>query len=211
MTIHSFEDLSAREQPDLRKPPQWAESLLVPLLKPGDRETISGDLLEEYREERLPRLGHARADFWYIRQVLSIVCFQRFEGGPMKSVVLLLSFFTLAATAWLGVMEMVLHHPGSVFRIFIAILLACQSLSTILFLVFRGHGRFQIFLNISGFLIAMFGIWSVVSILRAAHFEGYVLLIGLALILQGVLTIATLATRGTDKVSGQLPGTHSAP
>ncbi len=129
----------------------------------------------------------------------------------MKSVLLLLSFFTLAATAWLGVMEMALHHPGSSLRIFIAVLLACQSLSTILFLIFRGHGRFQILLNISGFLVAMFGIWSVVSILRATHFEGYVLLIGLALTLQGVLTIATLATRGTDKVSGQLPGTQSAP
>ncbi len=209
--IHLSEDFGAKEQPDHRKPPQWAESLLVLLLKPGDRETISGDLLEEYREERLPRLGHARAYFWYIRQVFSVACSQRFDGGPMRSILLLLSFFTFAATAWLGVMEMVLHHPGSSLRILIAVLLACQSLSTILFLVFRGHGRFQILLNISGFLIAMFGIWSVVSILRAAHFEGYVLLIGLALILQGVLTIATLATRGTDKISGQLPGTPSAP
>ncbi len=124
---------------------------------------------------------------------------------------MLLSFFTLAATAWLGVMEMVLRHPGFSLRIFIAVLLACQSLSTVLSLVFRGHGRFKILLNLRGFLIAMLGIWSVVSILRAAHFEGYVLLIGLALTLQGVLTVATPAARGTDKISGQLPGTHSAP
>ncbi len=211
MTIHLSEDSGAKEQPDLRKPPQWAESLLVLLLKPGDQETISGDLLEEYREERLPRLSHARADFWYIQQVFSIACSQRFDGGPIRSILLLLSFFTLAATAWLGVMEMVLHRPGFSHRIFIAALLACQSLSTILFLVFRGHGRVRIVLNISGLLIAMFGIWSVVSVLRAAHFEGYVLLIGLALTLQGVLTVATPAARGTEKVGGQLPGTHSAP
>jgi hypothetical protein len=54
------------------RPPRWAESLLRLLLKPEDRESVSGDLLEEYRETIVPTLGPA-ADRWYVRQVASFV------------------------------------------------------------------------------------------------------------------------------------------
>ena len=50
------------------RPPRWAEAILHMLVKPGDRETISGDLLEEYREAIVPTRGRA-ADLWYMRQV----------------------------------------------------------------------------------------------------------------------------------------------
>ena len=40
------------------------------MLLPVDaRETVSGDLLEEYREGRIPALGQLRANLWYCRQV----------------------------------------------------------------------------------------------------------------------------------------------
>jgi hypothetical protein len=55
-----------------RNPPRWAEGLLRSLLRPGDREAISGDLLEEFREVRRPALGALRADAWYVKQVLSV-------------------------------------------------------------------------------------------------------------------------------------------
>ena len=202
MTINPSERYGVKGQPELRKPPRWAESLLIFLLRPCDQETIPGDLLEEYREERLPLLGHARADFWYIQQVFTIACFQHFEGGPMKRILLFLCFFTLAAITWLSVMEIILHHPGSVLRICIEGLLALQSLSTILFLIFRGKQRARGLLMTGGFLITLFGISAAISILRPAHFEGYILLIGLALILQGVVTIITLVSvRGANKLS----------
>lgn len=50
-------------------PPRWAESLLRILLKPEDRESVSGDLLEEYRESILQVRGSLRADVWYVLQV----------------------------------------------------------------------------------------------------------------------------------------------
>lgn len=50
------------------RPPRWAEAILHMLVKPDDRETISGDLLEEYRAAIVPTRGRA-ADLWYIRQV----------------------------------------------------------------------------------------------------------------------------------------------
>ncbi len=50
-------------------PPAWAERLLRVMLSPTDRETVSGDLLEAYREDIHPDRGRRRADWWYIRQV----------------------------------------------------------------------------------------------------------------------------------------------
>lgn len=49
-------------------PRRWAEALLRLLLSRRDRETVSGDLLEAYRDTIVPELGSA-ADRWYIRQV----------------------------------------------------------------------------------------------------------------------------------------------
>ena len=50
-------------------PPRWAEAILRRMLAPRDRETVSGDLLEEYREHVLPERGCRTADRWYIVQV----------------------------------------------------------------------------------------------------------------------------------------------
>jgi hypothetical protein len=50
-------------------PPAWAERLLRLLLAPADREIVSGDLLEAYRDEVHPSRDRRRADWWYIRQV----------------------------------------------------------------------------------------------------------------------------------------------
>jgi signal transduction histidine kinase len=47
--------------------------LLRLLVRRRDRETISGDLLEEYREHVLPTKGRRAARFWYVRQILSFV------------------------------------------------------------------------------------------------------------------------------------------
>jgi hypothetical protein len=55
------------------QPPRAAEALLRSILTPSDFESISGDLLEEYREVRRPSLGRLRADAWYGKQVLSML------------------------------------------------------------------------------------------------------------------------------------------
>jgi hypothetical protein len=49
-------------------PPAWAESLLRMMLASKDRDAVSGDLLEEYRQTIVPERG-AAADRWYLRQV----------------------------------------------------------------------------------------------------------------------------------------------
>ena len=50
-------------------PPRWAEALLRLALAPRDEHTVSGDLLEEYRERIQPQRGSRRADLWYVIQV----------------------------------------------------------------------------------------------------------------------------------------------
>jgi hypothetical protein len=54
-------------------PPGWAEAVLRLLLKSSDRESISGDLLEEYRAAKHPALGTLRANAWYIKHVVSVL------------------------------------------------------------------------------------------------------------------------------------------
>ena len=50
-------------------PPAWAEAILRLFLKPEDRESVSGDLLEEYREMIHAGRDRAAADYWYVRQL----------------------------------------------------------------------------------------------------------------------------------------------
>ncbi|MEO7133508.1 MAG: permease prefix domain 2-containing transporter [Vicinamibacterales bacterium] len=50
-------------------PPRWADVVLRMLLAPQDRETVSGDLLEDYRDSIHPGRGRRRADLWYVSQV----------------------------------------------------------------------------------------------------------------------------------------------
>jgi len=56
----------------MSKPPAVAHVLLDLVLPLDARETVSGDLLEEYREARIPVLGRFRANVWYWRQVAGI-------------------------------------------------------------------------------------------------------------------------------------------
>jgi hypothetical protein len=55
--------------PSVVTPPAWAEATLHLLLARKDRDSVSGDLLEAYRDTIVPARGRAAADTWYARQV----------------------------------------------------------------------------------------------------------------------------------------------
>jgi hypothetical protein len=61
------------EQNPSNLPPWWAEALLRALLPARDRETVPGDLLEEYRESVALLRGRLIANRWYVRQVASVI------------------------------------------------------------------------------------------------------------------------------------------
>ena len=51
----------------------WGDIVLRLLIRRRNRDSISGDLLEEYREHVVPTMGPRAARLWYIRQILSLV------------------------------------------------------------------------------------------------------------------------------------------
>ena len=73
-------------------PPRWAESLLEQLLRPADRESTTGDLLEEYRAARAPALGRFRANVWYGRQVLSFLWRESGRSFALSAINVFLAF-----------------------------------------------------------------------------------------------------------------------
>jgi hypothetical protein len=173
-------------------PPRWLERMLLLFLPARDRETISGDLLEEYREEQLPGSGSTRANLWYLRQSISFASVRMLGGPHMKQLLILMCLFVVAAGTWLGVMENVLKHPGYAGRSVIAACIALEGLITLLFLLVNGRPMFRVLVMTGAAAMVLLGASATVSILRAEHFEGFVLLIGLALILQGALTFGVL-------------------
>ena len=54
-------------------PPHWAEALLRLFLRPDVFASVSGDLLEQYRDSIHPARGPLQADRWYVTQVLGFV------------------------------------------------------------------------------------------------------------------------------------------
>jgi len=72
-------------------PPRWAESLLRALLPPEDRDSVSGDLLEEYRESMVPALGD-KAKAWYVRQVTGYVLRHAWMWGALVGAILVVRY-----------------------------------------------------------------------------------------------------------------------
>ena len=177
-------------------PPAWLERALLLFLNPRDRQTIPGDLLEEYHEERLPNLGPLRANLWYLRQVLSFASQQTLRGPFLKQALTAASFFVVAAGSWLLVMENVLKHDGYRARSVVAACIAIQGLATLLFVLMKGSSVFRYLIMTGAVAIVLLGGAAVFNILRAQHFEGFVLIIGVALLLQGILTLLTLSPVG---------------
>jgi len=78
-------------------PPAWAEVLLRAFLTPGDSDSVSGDLLEQYRESVRPACGRRRADIWYVLQVLGFV----WRNARLWAALFAVAFLVRTALDWL--------------------------------------------------------------------------------------------------------------
>lgn len=168
-------------------PPRWLETLLRWCLPARDRDSISGDLLEEYREAQLPQLGSVRANLWYLRQLISFLAVRSFGGSTLRASLTWMSVLITLAGIWLGIMEQLLKHPGYAARSVVAAAIATQGLATIFFLMWHGQRIFRALVLAGAMGVVVLGASAVIRMLNAAHFEGFVLLIGAALMVQGVL------------------------
>ena len=96
-------------------PPSWAEALLRVFLRPADFDSVSGDLLEEYRDSIRPVRGKFAADAWYARQVLGFV----WRGARIWAVLFGAAFIARTALDWLA--PPVDFHTRSTVSTFLAI------------------------------------------------------------------------------------------
>ena len=64
-------------------PPRWAEATLRLVLRPDDFASVSGDLLEEYRDSIHPSRGQRRADRWYVMQVIGFLTRRAWVWGAL--------------------------------------------------------------------------------------------------------------------------------
>jgi hypothetical protein len=110
----------------------------------------------------------------------------------LKNALILLSLFVAAAGVWLGVMENILRHDGYAGRSLIAAGIAIQGICTMLYARFQGRAAFRGIVMAGAAAFILFGSLAILKVLRAQHFEGFVVVIGLALIVQGALTLGTL-------------------
>ncbi|HSZ16038.1 MAG TPA: permease prefix domain 2-containing transporter [Terracidiphilus sp.] len=167
-------------------PPKLMEKLLKSLLPEESRESVSGDLYEEFCDAKVPTLGPMRARLWYARQVLSFV--------PQKfgSVLALTCLFTWMSGMWLGLMDLRLRHPGYAGRELIAGLIVGQAAVTLAALYLRRPGWLRPLALVGCAGILWLAGRALAGVLTGANPEGYVLLIALALIVQSVLTLLIL-------------------
>jgi len=173
------------------QPPYLLDCVLLFLLSPRDRETVSGDLYEEFIDVKLPELGQFRAHLWYMGQVLSFV------PGKIGVVLLqgralrLLCFCTALAGGWLGMMDILLRHPGYRSQIVIAATIVSQAAITLAALRFHRYRSLRAIAMVGSAAILWLACIALKATIGGAHLEGYVLLIALALIVQAVLTVLT--------------------
>ncbi len=177
-------------------PPRWAEALLERLLPERSRETVVGDLREEFIESALPERGKFRADLWYLRQVASFISWFTREGSPMGKLLIPVTILTLVCATWLAFMETVLRHPGYTARIGIACAIGLICAATILARMLHVSFRSERWLWAGAAGLIGLGMQAFIHNARAGHFEGFVFVISLVLVLQGVLMLTSLGRAG---------------
>jgi hypothetical protein len=111
----------------------------------------------------------------------------------MRTVLTAICALAIAASAWLGVMFVVLHRPGWERGAAVSALFVAQSL-----LASAATNRWlagfwwRLIASAGAVALAWRGASAVISNLNSSYFEGYALVIGVLLALQGLLTLVHL-------------------
>ena len=100
---------------------------------------------------------------------------------------------TVAASVWLGVMFVVLHRPEYERGVAMSMLFVLQSLLALAVAnVWLSGVAWRVAATAGAAGLVWAGISAVVGTISGSHFEGYALILGLLLILQGLLTVTQL-------------------
>ena len=114
------------------------------------------------------------------------------EGGPIVKILLFNSLLSLLSSCWLAVMELILRHTGYWTRFGVAISIGAICISTILVRRLNLGIRIERWLWVGAVVLIGIGGKSFVHNVRAVHFEGFVSVISLILVLQGLMMLAVM-------------------
>lgn len=112
------------------------------------------------------------------------------------------SLVTLICGCWLALMEILLRHTGFASRAAIALLIAATCVAALLARMLHLDVRHERWFWPAALALIWFGGSSFLRNARAAHFEGFVFVISLILVLQGSLMLATMGrTSGRSRLT----------
>jgi hypothetical protein len=175
-------------------PPLFLQHVLVALLSPRDQETIAGDLLEAYAE-RSRTSGKISANLWYARQAASFLPRAATMAYKRTPGLVFLSCFTAACGAWLGTMDILLHHHNLLYHESIAGLIVGQALLTLVSLPLQRLPWLRWAALLGGVAVTWLGASALLATLHSTDVEGYILVIAAMLILQAALTWRAMLRR----------------
>jgi hypothetical protein len=110
----------------------------------------------------------------------------------IRKALLVTSCFTALACLWFVCMELILKHPGYLERLWMAAFFVSQSLATIIAFATPANRLFRALTLPGAAVIASMGCHVLFAATSDRTIEGYVLLIGLALVVQAALTVTSL-------------------
>jgi len=115
-------------------------------------------------------------------------------AAMLKRTVAAICVFTLRATAGLTASLLVLQPPRANYPFWftLATTITIQSVATFVAMA-NPHAWLRIVVAAGGSALAATGVWMVRETLASTHFEGYALVLGAMLLVQGTLTLAAFA------------------
>jgi len=112
----------------------------------------------------------------------------------MKAVLAAFSVLTLLAVAYLSFSVILLRPPRANYPVWFAMaaIIGVQSVATLIALA-AASGLLRVATTIGAAVLAAIGVWMIRETVAGPHFEGYALVLGVMLVMQGMLTLATFA------------------
>ena len=109
----------------------------------------------------------------------------------MKTLLAALCGLTLLAVGYLSLSLIVLRPPRANYPVWftLATIIMFQSVATFVAMA-SSPAWLRVAVTAGGAALAAIGVWMVRETLASPHFEGYALVLGAMLVLQGVLTLA---------------------
>jgi hypothetical protein len=133
-------------------------------------------------------------------------------AAMVKTALAAICAFTLLATVYLTASLLILRPPRADYQrwAFAASVIVAQGALTLTALrsgnrLRQGSGGqgVRYLVAVGGVVIAALGVWSIYGTLSGPHFEGYALVLGFAMVVQGLLTLAMfLRLRDFNLASG---------